>query len=212
MIPADLQAYIEHVIVPRYDTFDRAHNRVHVRHVIDESRMLAIQYGVSESMAYVVAAYHDLGLQHNRAEHHLFSARILMEDSELLRWFTPTELQLMSEAVEDHRASANHPPRSIYGCIVAEADRDLAPTSVVRRTIQFGLKNYPDKPFDFHYRRAVAHLQTKYGVNGYLQLWLKSPKNVQGLADIRTLIADRKQLQQLCYTLFVEETQNTCIV
>lgn len=49
----------------------------------------------------------------------------------------------MKEAVEDHRASSSRQPRSIYGKIVAEADRDIdvheifyAPYSMAKKIIQ----------------------------------------------------------------------------
>lgn len=100
--------------------------------------------GADLNMAYVIAAYHDLGLSGPRAIHHLTSGKILMQDARLKRWFTPEQIKIMKEAVEDHRASASHAPRSIYGKIVAEADRDLTPETVIRRTIQFGLSNYPE--------------------------------------------------------------------
>ena len=50
----------------------------------------------------------------------------------------------MKEAVEDHRASNKHVPRSIYGKIVAEADRIIDPDITLRRTVQYGLSNYPE--------------------------------------------------------------------
>ena len=46
------------------------------------------------------------------------------------------EIKLMKEAVEDHRASSKNPPRSIYGKIVAEADRDINPLKIIKRTIK----------------------------------------------------------------------------
>ncbi len=49
----------------------------------------------------------------------------------------------MREAVEDHRASTDHEPRSLYGKIVAEADRIIDPDTTLRRTVQYGLKQNP---------------------------------------------------------------------
>ena len=101
--------------------------------------------GADIDMAYTIAAYHDLGLEGPRAIHHLTSGKILMADARLKRWFSADQIKLMKEAVEDHRASASHAPRSIYGKIVAEADRNLEPETVFRRTIQFGISHYPEK-------------------------------------------------------------------
>ena len=54
-----LATYIEAEIIPRYDSFDRAHDRRHVRSVIDRSLTLARELGADPDMAYTVAAYHD---------------------------------------------------------------------------------------------------------------------------------------------------------
>lgn len=68
--------------------------------------------------------------------------------------------KIMKEAVEDHRASASHAPRSIYGKIVAEADRDLEPETVFRRTIEYGIDHYPEKNKEEQWKRFCEHLET----------------------------------------------------
>ena len=99
-----------------------------------------------ERLAYVIAAYHDTGLCRDRATHHLVSGEILMADSTLRQWFSDTEILLMKEAVEDHRASTDHEPRSIYGKIVAEADRIIDPDITLRRTVSKERKAGRDNP------------------------------------------------------------------
>ena len=91
-------------------------------------------------MVYAIAAYHDTGLCEGRDTHHLVSGRIIREDKKLREWFNEGQIETMAQAAEDHRASSGHEPRSIYGKIVAEADRLISPEKVIRRTIQFGLK------------------------------------------------------------------------
>ena len=139
----DIVEFVETQILPQYAGFDKAHNISHANKVIRSSLELARTMGADLNMAYVIAAYHDLGLSGPRAIHHLTSGKILAADARLKRWFTPEQIKLMREAVEDHRASASRAPRSIYGKIVAEADRDLTPETVIRRTIQYGHANYP---------------------------------------------------------------------
>lgn len=140
MIPATLTHYIETEIIPRHEHFDKAHNLAHVRTVIEESLALAKEYNVNESMAYTIAAYHDTGLCRDRATHHLISGEILKQDKMLCQWFSEEEIETMKEAVEDHRASTDHKPRSIYGKIVAEADRVIDPVITLRRTVQYRIK------------------------------------------------------------------------
>ncbi len=50
----------------------------------------------------------------------------------------------MKEAIEDdHRASNKRVSRSIYGKIVAEADRNIDLEVTLHRTVQCGLSHYP---------------------------------------------------------------------
>ena len=162
----DLVEFVETQILPRYAAFDKAHNLSHVNSVIRHSLELARHQGADLNMAYAIAAYHDLGLEGPRAVHHLASGKILLQDARLKRWFTPDQLQVMKEAVEDHRASASRAPRSIYGRIVAEADREIDPETVIRRTIQYGLAHYPELDAYRHWLRFLDHMRSKYSVNG----------------------------------------------
>ena len=157
-----LHEYIEAHIIPLYRAFDKAHNLDHVAQVIERSLALAKQYGVDIDMAYTIAAYHDLGLCEGRERHHIVSGEILSKDTMLQRWFTPEQIVIMREAVEDHRASNDHEPRSLYGCIVAEADRLIDPDTTLRRTVQYGLKHLIGADREQHYERFCHHLQEKY--------------------------------------------------
>ena len=101
----EIMRFVETQILPRYTHFDKAHNLSHVNSVIKRTVDMARQLGADINMAYVIAAYHDLGLEGPRAIHHLTSRRILSSDARLRKWFTPEQIRIMSEAVEDHRAS-----------------------------------------------------------------------------------------------------------
>ena len=149
-------------------------------------------------MAYVIAAYHDLGLRIDRELHHIHSGEILLADEMLRQWFSEEQLLVMRDAVEDHRASGKNPPRTIYGAIVAEADRQIDPLTVIQRTMAYSRKLYPDGDFETLYRRSREHLQEKYAEGGYLKLWLNSPRNVEGLARLRDLIHDEDKLRAVC--------------
>lgn len=199
----ELKSYIESEILPRYDHFDAAHRRDHADMVIDQSLELARQTGADEQMAYVIAAYHDTGLCEGRELHHLASGRIIREDKNLLRWFSPEQIETMAQAAEDHRASADHAPRSLYGRIVAEADRYIEPEDVIRRTIQFGFDHYPQLNREEHYQRMVAHLKEKYDYGGYLHLWFTDSPNAKRLEQLRQVIADEDKLKEL-FNKYVE--------
>ena len=201
----DLVEFVETQILPRYTEFDKAHNLNHVTCVIRRAMALARQTGADMNMVYVIAAYHDLGLCGPRAVHHLTGGKILMQDARLKRWFTPEQIKLMKEAVEDHRASASHAPRSIYGKIVAEADRDLDPESVIRRTIQFGITNYPEMDQEGHWKRFCQHMSEKYAVDGYIRLWIHGSDNERNLNALRSLIVQPVEMRKVFDRIFKEE-------
>ena len=192
-----LQQYIEQNIIPKYDSFDKAHQRDHVMMVIRQSMELAERTGVNVDMAYAVAAYHDTGLCEGREHHHEVSAKIIRADHTLRQWFTEEQIDIMADAAEDHRASSDHEPRSIYGRIVAEADRFIDADTVIRRTIQYGIDHYPTLSPEEHFRRMVSHLQEKYGRNGYMHLWFEDSPNAQRLRELQDIIDNEVELRQL---------------
>ena len=203
-----LDVYIQELILPQYDAFDGGHKRDHAETVIRESLKLARTYAADETMAYVIAAYHDLGLKFDREKHHIHSGEIMMEDANLRKWFTEEQLMTMRDAVEDHRASGKNPPRTIYGAIVAEADRQIDPLTVIHRTMAYSLRLLPDADFDMLYQRSLEHLYEKYAEGGYLKLWLNSERNVQGLAALRALIRNESELRYLCREWFDNQRNN----
>lgn len=194
-VSLDLMQFVETQILPQYSAFGRSHDIRHVQRVIEQSLQLAKTIGADINMAYVVAAYHDIGMSGPRAIHHVTGGKILAADQRLLKWFNPQQIAIMREAVEDHRASLSHAPRSIYGKIVAEADRDLAPEVVLTRTVQFGLENYPEKGKEEHWERFAEHLKNKYSAQGYITLWIPNSPNEQHLRELRNIIADPKRLR-----------------
>ncbi len=195
-VSLDLMEFVEKNILPRYAAFDKAHNLTHINRVISRSLELASKIGADADMAYAIAAYHDLGLEGPRAVHHLTSGKILAADQRLQKWFTKEQLKIMKEAVEDHRASTSHTPRSLYGKIVAEADRDLEPSIVFRRTVEYGIDHYPEKNKEEQWQRFLSHMENKYSSHGYIRLWLPNSPNEQNLKRIRELISAPQLLRE----------------
>ena len=201
-----LQTYVEAEIIPRYRTFDKAHQEDHARSVIAQALELARYYAVDTDLVYTAAAYHDTGLAVDRATHHLESGKIIRADARLRDWFTEDEIEIVAEAAEDHRASAKTAPRSIYGRLIAEADRLIDPITIIRRTIQFGLSHYPELDSEGHWERTLAHLREKYGDGGYLQLWIPESPNAGRLEELRKIIREPETLRSVFEKLFAEET------
>lgn len=205
MIREKIKAYIESEILPRYDGFDAAHRRDHADVVIERSMTLARELGANVEMAYVIAAYHDTGLAVGRDVHHTESKRILLEDSALKQWFTAEEIAIMGDAVEDHRASSKQPPRTLYGRIVAEADRLIEPRTILRRTVQFTLTHHPELDREEGYERMLEHMLEKYDYGGYLKLWIEQSENATRLEQLRAIIANRELLRRLYDEIYEEE-------
>lgn len=205
MASLDLMEFVESKILPRYAAFDKAHNTEHVVRVIRKAMDLALKVGADLNMVYVIAAYHDLGMAGQRAIHHIEGGKILYNDARLKKWFSIEQLKIMKEAVEDHRASASRAPRSIYGKIVAEADRDIEPDSVFRRAVQFGLANYPQYSAEQQWERFYEHMQNKYSVNGYIKLWVRGSENERNLNIVRDIIANPIKLKEIFLGIYNQE-------
>ena len=189
-----LMEFVEKQILPRYTAFGESHGLYHVTRVIKNSLELARMLGADINMTYTIAAYHDLGMEGPRAIHHITSGKILTADARLKKWFSPE--QIMREAVEDHRASASHAPRSIYGKIVAEADRDIDIDTVFTRAIQYGIEHDPDKDKEWQFKRFDSHMEEKYSNNGYIKLWIPHSPNEKKLKELRDIIVNKELLRQ----------------
>lgn len=195
-VSLDLMEFVETQILPRYNAFGESHGLRHVSRVIKNSLQLAKVTGANIDMVYVIAAYHDLGMSGPRAIHHITSGKILVADARLKRWFNPEQIKIMKEAVEDHRASSSRQPRSIYGKIVAEADRDIDLHEIFLRAIQYGKENNPEKNKEEQWERFAEHMEEKYSRNGYIKLWIPNSPNEKTLNELRNIIENKSRLRE----------------
>jgi uncharacterized protein len=201
-----LEEYIETSVIPRYAAFDKAHREDHALAVIDRALAMGKAYDIDVDMLYTAAACHDLGLAVDRKTHHLESGKIIRADARLREWFSEEQIETIAQAAEDHRASATAPPRSIYGALVAEADRMIVPETIIRRTVQFGLSHYPELDKEGHWQRTLEHLHEKYAEGGYLHLLIPGSPNEEPLARLRAIIRDEARLRTIFDAVFSEET------
>ena len=216
-----LEEYIHKEIVPRYAEFDAAHKEDHALTVISQAMELLERMpkwlasekeqgkdvsewdiNVRPDILLMAAACHDLGLGGGRDNHHMDSGKIIRADQRLHEWFSDEEIETIAQAAEDHRASGKSDPRSIYGKLVAEADRVIDGETIIRRTIQFGFKHYPDLNREEHIERAVSHLREKYGRGGYLKLWIPWSDNAARLAALQDIIADDEAIRHSINTIW----------
>lgn len=203
-----LEVFIEEEIIPRYAAFDAAHREDHVRTVIRQALEIAAmvraradggkdRWGrpVEDRILLAAAAYHDLGIVEGREVHHIASGRIIRSDERLREWFSDEEIEEIAQAAEDHRASGKGEPRSIYGLILAEADREIFPRTIVRRTVQYGIDHYPELDREGHWQRTLEHLREKYGDGGYLRLWIPESDNAARLESLRQMIRQQENAE-----------------
>lgn len=192
----EIMQFVETQILPKYNEFGESHGLRHVTRVIRNALKLVPVTGADIDMVYIVAAYHDLGMSGPRAIHHITSGKILQADARLKRWFTPEQIKIMKEAVEDHRASSSRQPRSIYGKIVAEADRDIEAHEIFLRAIEYGKENYPEKNKEEQWERFSEHMEEKYSRNGYIKLWIPNSPNEKALKELRNIIEHKSMLRK----------------
>lgn len=200
MINHELKTYIEFKVLPKYKLLDMAHSGNHVQDVIDKSLEIAKDYDVDLNMVYTIAAFHDIGLIVERARHHIISGEMLVDDNFIKKFFTLEQLLIMKEAVEDHRASSKNSPRSIYGKIVAEADRSDTMETIIERSLLFRAKNADS--FESIYPDVHKHIQEKYGENGYLKVFLETKYTQKMLSDIRALLKNPVAFKEYTKSIF----------
>ena len=168
MINESLKKYIEEVIFPQYELNDMGHNIDHIMYVIDRSLKFASEVeDINLDMVYTIAAYHDIGHHIDAKNHEVVSAKILGEDEKLKDYFTKEEIEEMVFAVEDHRASLEYEPRSIYGKIVSSADRNTLIEVPLKRTYAYRIEHNPEASLAQIIEESRLHLKNKFGKEGY---------------------------------------------
>ena len=193
-INEDLKKYIEENIFPEYSKNEPAHNIEHIKYVIRRSFKFADTVpNINYNMVYTIAAYHDIGHHIDPKRHEIISGEIMSKDENLKNFFSEQELIVIKEAIEDHRASSNHEPRSIYGKIVSTADRNNTVESCLRRSYTYNKKLHPEYDDEKIFEDCHFHLNDKFGENGYAKFFFKDEEYEKFLKDIRELLSDKKR-------------------
>ena len=65
----------------------------------------------------------------------------------------------------------------------------------------------PDLDREGHYRRSAQHIREKYGLEGYLKIWIPWSDNAARLDRLRQLFADKPQFLRLFNRLYDEEVK-----
>lgn len=175
----ELVKYVEENIFPKYDKY-YAHGMMHISAVIKNCQMLADYYNLDKNICFVIATFHDISLAKSRDKHEIESAKELINDKTLRKFFTKKELIMMKEAVEDHRGSKKDRPKSIYGECLSDSDRDFDITILARRQLATSIRNYKELvTFDEHFERCYNYMCTKINKDNHFNLWTNNPLLVE---------------------------------
>lgn len=199
LVNKDLKTYIETSIIPEYNKNEKSHGIEHINYVIRRSFELIKQNNleVDYNKVYTIAAYHDIGHYIDPKKHEIISGKIMSEDENLKQYFSNEDLIVIKEAIEDHRASAEHEPRTIYGKIVSSADRNNTVEQCLERSYYYGKRLNPEYTDRELYERAFKHLNLKFGVGGYAKFFLKDKEYEKFLEDIRKILKDKESFCKL---------------
>ena len=166
-VDSEIINYVETKILPKYNNLG-GHTGDHIQQVIERSLKFYRQSSdLNINMVYVIAAYHDLGRIIDNETHNIESAKLLRKDEFINKHFSPDEIDMMSEAVEDHRASLGREPRSIYGKLVSSADRNTNIDEMLSRVYDYTKHLHPEMNEDEILEDARHHLRIKYSPDGY---------------------------------------------
>lgn len=192
-INEELIKYVEEKIFPEYDKNEKAHGIDHIKYVISRSFELVEENNldINPNIVYIVAAYHDIAHHIDRENHEKVSADMMYADKNLCRFFTPEELIIIRDAIEDHRASKEGEPRTIYGKIVSSADRNNTVELCLSRTYSYGKKIDPKATDEELFLRAHKVLTKKFGVGGYAKFYFKDKKYEDFLKELRELLSNQ---------------------
>ena len=203
-----LEEYIQNNIFPIYNKNDQGHNLEHIKYVINRSIKFADTIpDIDYNIVYTVAAYHDIGHHIDPKNHELISAEIMYADDKLKEFFNDEERIIIKEAIEDHRASSNHEPRSVYGKIVSTADRNNTVEACLRRSYCYNKKLHPEFNDEQIFEDCHYHLNDKFGENGYAKFYFKDEEYEKFLTDIRDILANKDRFIEI-QKKYINELKN----
>ena len=195
----ELKQYIENTIFSSYKKNDLGHNLDHIKYVIDRSLKFASNLDdINYDMVYVIAAYHDIGHFIDAKNHEKVSADMLLEDINLSKYFTEDEIQIMAEAIYDHRASLEGEPRSIYGKIVSSADRNTLVEVPLKRTYAYRVEHNHNDTLDEIIEESRQHIINKFGKKGYAaeKMYFEDLEYKKFLEEISDLAEDEEEFRR----------------
>ena len=177
-IDEKLKKYIEEKILTQYDINNvGGHGRSHIETVINRCFEIIDEFKLDVDMdkVYTVAAFHDIGYRVDPDKHEEVSSEMFRQDKFLQQIFSKKDMDMMAEAIVDHRASLEYDARNIYGQIVSSADREISVENMLIRSIQYQAdKHKQENPtYDEVIEYSFKKLSSKYGKGGYAKMYFR---------------------------------------
>ncbi len=196
-INPELKEYVEREIFPEYEKNDKGHDINHIVQVLKRSFALSKQLeDINLNMVYVIAAFHDIGHHINKEEHEIVSANMFYENEKMKEFFTEEERTIIKEAIEDHRSSLEGEPRTIYGKLIASADKTPDLKTMVTRTRAYSMKHFKEMTEDEMFEREFNHLNEKFGSEGYAKCYIKDEEYEAFLNDMKEILSDIEKYKE----------------
>ena len=162
-INKELKEYVEKEILPIYAQNDFRHGMEHINNVIKRSLKFAQEMeDINIDMVYTIAAFHDIAYHIDAKNHEILSAKIFFEDEIMEKIFTNDERKIIKEAIEEHTKAPENKKRSIYGEIIAFADRIVDLNNFLRSSYLYNKEKYPNLTDDEIMKLSYEYMKMKY--------------------------------------------------
>ena len=205
ILKKDLKTYIEDNIFPKYERNDKGHQIDHINYVINRCFELCKNKDIDMNMLYTIAAYHDIGYYIDYKNHEIISAKMMYEDENLKKFFNEQQLKIMKEAIEDHRASLNRKPRSIYGELISSADRNIDVDESLRRIYFYSIEHFNELSEEETMKECYNHTLKKFSENGYANFFLEDKDYDNYLKELRNLLNNKEKFFEKLKTIISKD-------
>ena len=159
--------------------------------IIQYKDIIKIDKNIDINILYTIAAYHDIGYYIDYKKHEIISAKIMYDDQNLKKFFSYEQLKIMKEAIEDHRASLNRRPRSIYGELISSADRNIDVDESLRRIYFYSIEHFSELSEEKTIEECYNHTLQKFSENGYANFFLEDKDYYNYLDEMQDLLNNK---------------------
>ena len=187
--------YVEDKVLPLYDTNIGGHGRDHILTVIMRSFEIKKEFDLSlkNKLILIIAAYHDIGYKKDPDNHEQVSSEMFLADKEIQKFLEPDEVQIVAEAIVDHRASLEYEARSEYGKLVSSADRETSVENMLKRSFLYQADKHADEnpTIEQVIEYSFKKLTKKFGKDGYAKMYYPDKKYTEYLKEMQELLENK---------------------